>query len=47
MSATYSNKSRNMREPLSPKTIAARIGVLIFLVALFVSVFVLPWMFSR
>jgi hypothetical protein len=46
MSATYSNKSRSRREPLSPQTIAARIVLVIFLIALFFAIFVFPWMFA-
>jgi hypothetical protein len=46
MSATYSNKSRHTREPLSPKTIAARFALVIFLIALFFAIFVFPWMFA-
>ena len=46
MSATYSNKSRSRREPLSPQTILARVLVAVFFIALFFAVFVLPWMFE-
>jgi hypothetical protein len=46
MSATYSNKSRHTREPLSPKTIAVRLSVAIFGIALFFAIFVLPWLFT-
>lgn len=35
---------RNGREPLSSQTIAARISLAIFLIALFLVVFVFPWL---
>jgi hypothetical protein len=44
--ATLSQKSRSQRAPLSPKTIAARLFVLLILISLFFSVFVFPWMFD-
>ena len=45
MSATRYNRPAQ-RAPLSPQTIAARISLAIFGIALFVSIFVLPWMFT-
>jgi hypothetical protein len=43
--STYTNRTRRTRE-LSPKTIAVRIALVIFLIALFFAIFVLPWMFA-
>lgn len=55
MSATYSKKSRTplpdhvsqpTKEPISSQTIVARIGFAIVLFALFLAIFVLPWLFT-
>jgi hypothetical protein len=44
MSTRY-NSRPSRREPLSPKTIAARFALVIFGIALFFAIFVFPWMF--
>jgi hypothetical protein len=43
MSTRY-NRRPSRRESLSPQTIAARISLVIFGIALFLVLFVLPWL---
>jgi hypothetical protein len=46
MPATYSKNTRTTRAPLSPKTIAVRLFVLLMAISMFLSIFVFPWMFA-
>jgi hypothetical protein len=43
MSTRYERRPAR-RAPLSPQTIAARISLVIFLIALFLVIFVFPWL---
>lgn len=45
MSTRY-NARPARRAPLSPQTILVRFGVVIFGIALFFAIFVLPWLFT-